>query len=464
MERLKELRKTLHSIETVSELLEQFTPRRLERFSFVLLVILVLSPLYAMGWSLFFGRHTDEAYIANLLGLGSAWHTLLIQIGYIGVIVAIILFAKSVDLARKNGIRPADYMKQHVVEIFLFLFIFWTVLATVFSINPSLSLKGDFYRREGLWTYGAYLGIFALAKTQTRLNIVRLVSLFVGVGALLGVLDMMDVDAINRVFTLKKKTSIFHNANHYGYYLVMGVMANALLILNLRTLKSPLAVPLLIFHGLFAAVVINNHSFGAFIALFATFIIVLLLVLWLKRKLFLRTLLLAVMFLLVSWFQSLADDYLASEVSNTREDVANIIENNEDASSGGTGRWSLWVNGVSFALEKPLFGYGPDTLGVPYEDAGNNTDRPHNEPVQFAASQGIPALIFYLAAVTSLAVMAFRKRHALSVLTLTLGFVVIGYLASSMFGNTMYYTTPFYVMSLALTLSRVKATAYQPSN
>ena len=165
-----------------------------------------------------------------------------------------------------------------------------------------------------------------------------------------------------------------------------------------------------------------------------------------------------ILFFGVSWGQSLADDYLTEEITGTREDVANIIEGNEDAPSAGTGRWSLWTHAVGFALEKPLFGYGPDTLGTPFGDAGESTNRPHNEFLQFAASQGLPALMFYLGALITLAVSAFRKRHGLTTLTLTLGFVVVGYLASSMFGNTMYYTTPFYVMFLSFTVKGVKET------
>ena len=454
---LRHFRQEIKSIRTVGELLEWLTMKRLERFAFIFILILVLSPLYAMGWSLLFARHTDGAYIANLLGLGNAWHTLILQIGYVGFVVAVILFSKSVHQAKKKGVRPLAYLRTHAIEVFLALFIVWTALATYFSINPALSLKGDFYRREGLWTFGAYLGLFALAKSQTRLNIIRLASVFVGVSVLTGVLDLIDADAINRVLTLKKKTSIFHNANHYGYYLVMALLANAALTLNLRTLRTPLTLPLLVFHAVLTIVVIDNHSFGSFLALSSAFTLSIVLIAWLKRALLFRAVILTALFFGLSWAQSLVDDYLTSEFSGTREDVANIVEGNEEASSAGSGRWSLWTHAAGFALERPLLGYGPDALGTPYEEAGESTDRPHNELLQFAASQGFIAMFLYLGALITLAARAFNKRHALSTLTLTLGFVVIGYLASSMFGNTMYYTTPFYVMFLSFTVSGVKS-------
>jgi O-antigen ligase len=127
--------------------------------------------------------------------------------------------------------------------------------------------------------------------------------------------------------------------------------------------------------------------------------------------------------------------------------------------SAGTGRWILWMNGLKFISEKPVLGYGPDNLGKQYAKVKISTDRPHNELIQFAASLGIPAAIFYIIAIGSYFLVFLKLRKRASTLEIAILCAVIAYLASSMFGNTMYYTSPFFFMILGLSSGSQKLLA-----
>ena len=98
--------------------------------------------------------------------------------------------------------------------------------------------------------------------------------------------------------------------------------------------------------------------------------------------------------------------------------------------------------------DRPIFGYGPEGLTGDYA-AAVGVDRPHNELIQYAVFLGIPALLMYLSALITLFVRQWRNMKQLSGLTIVAAGVVVGYVTSSLFGNTMFNTVPYYWMMLS---------------
>ncbi|MEJ1731287.1 hypothetical protein SMA90_33690, partial [Escherichia coli] len=57
----------------------------------------------------------------------------------------------------------------------------WSILSTLFSTNPTLSFAGDSYRKDGLESYLAYAGIFALAlQLREQKHVMLVLNLFAG--------------------------------------------------------------------------------------------------------------------------------------------------------------------------------------------------------------------------------------------------------------------------------------------
>ena len=109
-------------------------------------------------------------------------------------------------------------------------------------------------------------------------------------------------------------------------------------------------------------------------------------------------------------------------------------------------RYILWKVGLELIYSKPLIGYGPDNLFSEYVKNGVVEDLPHNEFIQMGATNGIVCLILYL---ISIIVIIFRKCN-LTNLTLIITITLIGYLISSFFGNSMFYTIPYLYIILGL--------------
>ena len=98
-------------------------------------------------------------------------------------------------------------------------------------------------------------------------------------------------------------------------------------------------------------------------------------------------------------------------------------------------------------FEKPLFGYGPDNLNIPFNGTVQNM-RPHNTFIQIGASLGI-AWFSEGGNWEPPRVKAFiTKFKTTSFEDYGLFMVVLGYLVSSFFGNTEVYTTPFFIIIL----------------
>ena len=148
---------------------------------------------------------------------------------------------------------------------------------------------------------------------------------------------------------------------------------------------------------------------------------------------------------------NLAVGYLGRDLAQLSSDIGNIASGSDKAQSAGSGRWLLWQNGVRFAWERPLFGYGPDNLGARYAvSTASFSDRPHNELIQIAASLGIPAMLFYLSGLIAHLKSFLTLHQRLDRLSIGIFAMIGAYLISSLFGNSMFYTTPFFFLFLGI--------------
>lgn len=214
--------------------------------------------------------------------------------------------------------------------------------------------------------------------------------------------------------------------------------------------------------AIMTAALVQNRSLGPYLAVIVGLLCSVVLGIAHNKNLWRRLLIAVVVFCSLSVLMNAFSLGLSQDLRRLFGDIGNILRQTRDAPLAGSGRWKIWVNGLQFASEKPLFGYGPDNLGVRYAAAGINIDRPHNELIQFAASLGLPAVIFYLTALSGHFIGFFRRWRVVSLPLLMVFCALITYLVSSFFGNTMYYTTPYFFLVLGLSGGMLKAVVDEP--
>jgi hypothetical protein len=80
-------------------------------------------------------------------------------------------------------------------------------------------------------------------------------------------------------------------------------------------------------------------------------------------------------------------------------------------------RLQAWRDALPLIANRPIMGWGPDTFGLVYPTfqssnrAGEFLDKPHQEALGIAASQGLLGLAAYLWILVSLALAFWRGRH-----------------------------------------------------
>lgn len=333
----------------------------------------------------------------------------------------------------------------------------WSVLSTLVSPDPRACLFGDVYRMEGVCTYFIYAGVYVLLRNCcSRENIRRIliclvtafsvICVFSGLclsplnDFLCDLLEMSDWDIMNL-----GTCGPFDNSNHFSY--ILGVVTVLAAGLYITDYNQKLKAGYLITYVLLIHIMILNESLGGYLAS-AIGLVACLVVACIRKDLQIRkAVLLLIVFVVVSCLPTYSG-------GNPTADLIAEMESGLDpeASVSGLGvRLGMWKDALAYIAQRPILGYGPDGSGiVAFPVPGGVNSRPHNEYLQYAVYLGIPGLAMYLTALGGLLVQLLRRFHNISPLCVVLACAVLTYCASAFVGNTMYYTTIYYVAILAM--------------
>lgn len=119
---------------------------------------------------------------------------------------------------------------------------------------------------------------------------------------------------------------------------------------------------------------------------------------------------------------------------------------NPISDSAGSDRMLIWRNTLSFAFDRPLFGFGPDTFGMIYDEKigihWNTFPKAHNHWLQMGVTLGLPYLILYLGMLLRLTIKLIRDRSEIAFVLLL---IMVVYELQGMFNisggpyNYMYW-------------------------
>jgi O-antigen ligase len=438
------IRQQLRGCKSVGELVRLVSEQTFERCAFFLLSFLIIIPILIIPFYLgmsdanFSLLSPDEPAYSNVsLNISGIFFAMYDIVGNLGLLLAVFF------LIHKFVLREPLHLKKQPWLIALLAVLIISVIATLTAHDTMFALRGSSYRHDGLYTYfhlaAAFCCAYMLKDNRLRLHLIELFSLAVSVTCIITFLQMAKLSFILKKFQ-PDFASVFHNINHFGYYLVMGISASMILMLLENSRKKQIVVALLVIIQLIALV--KNDTFGAYLAVLTICIIIPVLLFFVRRKFQFTTLLPLGMLLTITFIvgpELLIGNYMQ---------LYNDAENLTDAS--GSGRWILWKITVHAILERPFLGYGPEGMAWIFESKGVNNDRPHNEILQYAASIGIPGLLCYLSALVLLLRKFWKQRRQSDCIVLAAVCAVIAYFGSSLLGNTMYYTSPYFFMLLGI--------------
>ena len=443
------------SIKNMDDFFQFFSKERLSKIALYLLIIWSVIPIFLMILSMFFDKSSAFSFMFNSGRLTIIWYMLMQQIGYLGLIMTVIVILSSLRDKSKNKISTKAYILDHKVELFLLLFLFWSLISTLLSSDQALSFLGTNYRKDGWLSYLSYSGFFGLGYLLFKQkNVILVLRILGSVASILGVLLIINSESINEIFTFYYKSTVFYNPNHMGYYLVISILSLAYLSIK----KPKIDIDKVICYILFSILVVSlieNGSFGPYIAVSFGLLFLMIMTFLLSKNKLIHSISITVLFIGISVIMNFESSFLFNETSHLSEGIDDIIENNEDADRAGSGRWGLWTNGIKFMLDKPVTGYGIENLEDAYLDVGITQDRPHNEFIQVAATTGIVGFIIYSCAIGFHFLDFLNLRKNITYEQIGIFMIAFGYLVSSFFGNSMFYTTPFFMMILGISKSMI---------
>lgn len=455
----------LKECKNLKEIYEALGEEIYEKISSILLTIWSMVPFFAIFGYLFALNAEDKLYSNKIF-----FRNIVEYLGIFTIIVFVILLIGKI-ITHKISIKDKKFV------IVLLALLVWSTISAFCSNNLYTAFRGTQYRYDGLATYFIYAALFGIAimlkDEKRRINVLRVFTMICNITCVIMVLQAYKIGNIMNVFTYEK-SSVFYNANHYAYYLTMSIMGLVGLYFFDRK-KIWKYVYGISFVFQFYTMILND-TFGCYIACVVGVLFAIVMVFRSQRKkgiyVIFPLIIMAILSVLSSKELLIRDGgnnvyqnfkYFFTDVKEIKEhsgdynseekidsDGDNYISSTEYSGRAGTGRMELWREALYRVKKRPILGYGPEGLTSEYcVKVGN--DRPHNEFIQYAAFLGIPGLLMYLTTLLMIFFSKWKNMKKMGIAGLTATGMVMGYIISSCFGNTMFYTAPFLWIMLGIT-------------
>lgn len=423
-----------------------------EKILFVLLFLWMAMPIFQ-----------TIRKIYSFIDLVDCYFALMKIIGVVGIGLSIItIFIK---------IKDSDNKKQtlkKLIPIFLFvLYMIWTYISCKLATNTYRTFKGSMYRREGYYMYLNYAGYFlcAFLIDSPKLKKVLLNTFVISAVFLIVIsrLSLLGQPFTNIFVNNSVETTVFAQFNHYCYFLMMAVMCSLGLFFTEK--NKILKIIYFIAYLITIYAMIYNDTFGCYLAVAVTLILYGIYTLIKKKD---RLAILATILVFVIFSFAITKDgrnVVAVNVENFLIDLKAIIlqttgigveesgkedwQIRDEFMQAGTNRGALWKGAIGFIQKNPIIGYGADNLAEQYNNAWMwGSDRPHNLILYLACVSGIPGALLYLTAVAIIVIIGIKKLFKNNGDEKIYLLIVVAYLISAMFANSMYYTSPFFFIFL----------------
>ncbi len=439
---MKSILKKYKNCKNIREILDKIDIKNFYKLSFILLLIWILTPILVMCLNPLVGKKISYFIIFNIL----------IVLGNLGLFIGLIYYLK--NYYKKNN----KFLSNNIPLLIALLLFIWCLITCFFSINKTISFTGSLYRREGLNTYLAYLGIFLLGiLLRDEKYQKKLFNFFIIVEVVLSIISIINNNITYMLLQNQEAyDGIFEQFNHYGYYLMFGILLSLFMLLNTKTNKKYVY---LITYALFFYTLLINDTFGCILSILITLLLTFVAILLFHKKQKKQLIIIFITTLLISFSTVISNDNILIKNFKSLNKDLEIVEkairkkNTNEINSIGTTRGLLWKYGIKYITKKPITGYGIETLDILYIGNQIHQDRPHNILIQMGVFTGIPGILLYSIFILSILHRSIKKINKFNILNLGIFMICLCYLMSSMFGNSMYYTSPYFCIFLGMLFS-----------
>jgi O-antigen ligase len=328
------------------------------------------------------------------------------------VIAVVALLLLAMKAVRRPGPDPSAASTAHsistvsLVDLGLAAYVGMTFLATWASVDPKVSLVGQFRQNLGLLTIIMFAAFYWLARAslgeERRLRLLSVAAVAgASVVSIYALAQELRLDPIWQVLDKRFPFSTLGQHEWLGAYLLFSLALGVPLLWQGRRRIRLLFAALLLLVLVALAVTQSRGSYVAALVALMVFVLVAARDIRVGRQWLAAAPVLAVAAMLV---------LVVPTVRAQAQDVAGramSIASPDDSSAAV--RYDLWEVGLAIAVEHPLLGTGPDTypeVFPPYRDRflaerrdfwlQYRPESPHNVYLAIADGAGVPALALYL--------------------------------------------------------------------
>ena len=423
----------------------------IRNFIFIALAFFVMQPLLFVILTFLFGsrvidNHTDSAMVIYLWKYTFYIYRIILIVS----VMLLILFAMYIVLRKyaergdifvsgQSGARKSIiHSIKRYPELYLFgLTFIWITIAFLLSgdLSSQSGLGDD--KGQGYIYYLCFVVIFVSFFATTKNQKAILLELFIASATIISLLaDLIDgIGVMPRIYAFSfPETGIFSNRNYFGYFLAIA------LVLPVARMYKSKNIYLQVYYA--ACIVINELAMfitltrGAFVGAFAGITFLLVFCPIQEKRFNIKLIIIPVILALALLAFELTG---VTQVFGRIESMAGDASSEEAIDAMSSGRIAIWKGIIEQIKGSPIIGVG-----------FGNTPNPHNEFLQTAAWHGMPAAIFYIAAIITMAVNAIKHIKELTDTQIAALCGAAGYIVSSFFGNGLLQTIPSYIIVLAL--------------
>lgn len=408
-----------------------------------------------------------------------------------------------------NALNIKKELRNYIPIILLVCFMCWTFVGCINSSIIKKAFNGSYSLKDGYWAflmYGVTLFTSMLLgngndSDKKRLKLISsltiCITLLTAFSFLINKRSELPFyfDTIfhwinsktNASYYLFFNKALFRNVNHYCYLLSIVVVSSiGLMVANKDLWKKYLYY---FCYLILASVLIKSDTFGAYLGVVFSIIFMLLHAFIIKKNILPLAIVLT-SFILLSVFIRNADGkmYLEYNFKTTYNDIIKVknyitstntksinnppvnISNSHDSTTlkltkakyegiwnTGAGRMQIWFAGVELIKQKPIFGFGLESLHKEfYGQFGISEGRTHNLILQLSATTGIPGMLLYIIAISIIMIRNLKNYKNWSDIEYITMFVCISYMISSMFGNSSYYVSPYFMLFVGFIIIKTK--------
>lgn len=347
--------------------------------------------------------------------------------------------------------------KYNKVIFMLIIALLLILISCFFSKDFNLAFFGSMYRQVGFLSYLMFFGIFLNGINLKKRDIRNIAIFYVVVTSIICIISMLDNELTDKLFfsIYYKKYEFsypyhgpFYNANHFGYYLTIPFFI--VIALYLFEKNNIIKIIYLILFNIISYTLIINNTFGAYLGVFISFLLLTLyVIIFSKRRDFI---IIFFLFLIHSLFIQFNGSYIVKDnFSALFSDVKETIDGTQI--NAGTSRINIWKGTIEYIKESPLIGYGAENVEYEFLIDGVRPDSPHNIFLELASYFGIPVAMIYLIVLLYYFVNVVKKIKKGNVLFAILFLACLAYFISSLFGNVTFYVSPYYIVCLGILLN-----------